>query len=513
MSEQTAATGRQLYLILLCILSGSMLGFSFPPSEAGILACFGLIPLLVVLAETRKTSTSLRYSYIAFLVFHVITLNWTGGFEHGNDPYMMIAGSATMLLHPFFYFLPIGLYLFVRNRLGETAALVCLPFVWVSYEYSHSLSEWSFPWLTIGNSQSYDIARIQFSSVTGVFGVSFWILTINALGYYLFVHLARADWKPSSPKAIGVALVLVIIFMLPKFHGEALLDAAEHAEHPAPDSIRIGIVQPNLDPWEKWKRDPQGVMGLYLSLTDSLIREKVVPPSIVFWPETALPVRLLSANAMWIRNRLHQEVDSMRVGVVTGFPHMIVYADSALAPPSSKRIRSTSERYDDFNAAAFFQPGKREVQWYGKMKMVPLAERVPYADAFYYLDFLRWKVGIGGWQLGPDTTVFVEQSTGTRFSVMICYESTYPDFVADFVRKGAEFISVITIDSWWGRASGAFQHSQFAVFRAIENQSLGCPVCPGWVFRVYRSISAGSMTRPDFSREERFSAQSPGPAS
>jgi apolipoprotein N-acyltransferase len=149
---------------------------------------------------------------------------------------------------------------------------------------------------------------------------------------------------------------------------------------------------------------------------------------------------------------------------------MSVYEDSSLAPPSAKRIRSTGERYDDFNAAAFFQPRKREVDWYGKMKMVPLAERVPYADAFYYLDFLRWGVGIGGWQIGRDSTIFVDQTSGARFCVMICYESTYPDFVAAFVRKGAEFISVITIDSWWGHMSGAFQHRQFAVLRAIENR-------------------------------------------
>jgi apolipoprotein N-acyltransferase len=191
---------------------------------------------------------------------------------------------------------------------------------------------------------------------------------------------------------------------------------------------------------------------------------------VVFWPETAVPARLLSATALWYRNMLHGEVDKRRLAVVTGFPHMIVYEDSLLAPPSSKRIRSTGERYDDFNAAVIFQPDTKGVQWYGKMKMVPLAERIPYADAFYYLDFLRWDVGIGGWQIGIDSTIFVEETSGTRFSVMICYESTYPDFVASFVRKGAEFISVITIDSWWGHMSGAFQHSQFAVFRAIENR-------------------------------------------
>jgi apolipoprotein N-acyltransferase len=104
------------------------------------------------------------------------------------------------------------------------------------------------------------------------------------------------------------------------------------------------------------------------------------------------------------------------------------------------------------------------------MKMVPIAERVPYADAFYYLDFLRWGVGIGGWQIGPDSVVFVDRKTGVRFCSMICYESTYPGFVASFVRRGAEFIAIITIDSWWDHMSGAYQHKQFAILRAVENR-------------------------------------------
>ena len=31
-------------------------------------------------------------------------------------------------------------------------------------------------------------------------------------------------------------------------------------------------------------------------------------------------------------------------------------------------------------------------------------------------------------------------------------------------------ISLITIDSWWDHMSGAYQHVQFAVFRAVENR-------------------------------------------
>src|SRR5512140_3687955 len=128
----------------LCVLSGLMLGLSFPPSLFGVLACFGLVPLLIVLADIDEIGTGLRYGYLAMLVFHVITLNWTGGFSHANDVYMMLAGTATMIIHPLFYFIPLAVYLFVKKYLGHGMALGVLPFAWTGYEYSHTLTQWSF---------------------------------------------------------------------------------------------------------------------------------------------------------------------------------------------------------------------------------------------------------------------------------------------------------------------------------------------------------------------------------
>jgi hypothetical protein len=38
-------------------------------------------------------------AYVAIGVFHG-DIELTGGYEHGRDPYMMIAGAMTMFLHP-----------------------------------------------------------------------------------------------------------------------------------------------------------------------------------------------------------------------------------------------------------------------------------------------------------------------------------------------------------------------------------------------------------------------------
>jgi apolipoprotein N-acyltransferase len=457
----------------LALLSGVMLGCSFPPLRFGILACVGLVPLLVALSRADRLRDALKLTYVAMLLFHVITLNWTGGYVHGNDPYMMIAGAITMLVHPLFYCLPLGLYHGVRKKFGDNAGLAALPFLWVGYEYSHSLSEWSFPWLTIGNSQSYELARIQFISYTGIWGLSLWVILIDVSAYMLYRALALRPEDFLPRRAAGLAMVLAFLYVLPSVVGTYVLSTAPSAGEVTGTgkNITVGIIQSNVDPWEKWTRPGSDLVSLYLDLTHRLLEEHTGhAPQIVLWPETAVTGFPLLPRSRVILDRLRTGVDSMHLSVLTGIDHAVIYRDPTGAPPSARLSPMTGQRYDTFNAAAFIEPDTGEITWYGKMKMVPIAERIPYADLFAFLDFMRWGVGIGGWQIGPDTTVFTDRSTGVKFSTIICYESTYPGFVASFVRKGASFIALITIDSWWGKMSGAYQHRQFAVFRAVENR-------------------------------------------
>ncbi len=459
--------------VLLSLLSGALLGLSFPPIPLGILACVGLIPLLVVLSETPRVWPSLRYGYIAMLVFHAITISWTGGYSHGNDTYMMIAGGVTILLHPLFYWVPLSVYVAVKRRLGERAALIALPFVWVAYEYLHSLSEWSFPWLTLGNSQTYDLSRIQFISATGVYGLSFWILVLNVVGYLLLRSLLAAGRPGVSRRTVALASSFFVIYMLPMVHGSWVLSQHPAKEPPAgtDSSITVGMVQPNLDPWDKWNRSGYSTIGLYIQETQRLLDSVPGPrPDLVLWPETAIPVYLIARGDTPLLREFKANVSRLGVSILSGLPQAVFYTDTMNAPWGARRSPQTGERYDVFNAAALFTPGRDSIPWYGKMKMVPIAERIPYAEMFSFIDFLRWNVGIGGWQIGRDSTIFTEAKTGARFSTMICYESVYPSYVASYVRRGAEFIAIITVDSWWGKMSGAYQHMQFAILRAVENR-------------------------------------------
>ena len=57
-----------------------------------------------------------------------------------------------------------------------------------------------------------------------------------------------------------------------------------------------------------------------------------------------------------------------------------------------------------------------------------------------------------------------------RQAPVICYESIWGNYVSKYVKKGAQFIAIITNDGWWGNTSGKDQHLQYAKLRAIENR-------------------------------------------
>jgi apolipoprotein N-acyltransferase len=42
--------------------------------------------------------------------------------------------------------------------------------------------------------------------------------------------------------------------------------------------------------------------------------------------------------------------------------------------------------------------------------------------------------------------------------------------VAAYIQRGAQLITVVTNDSWYGDSSGPYQHEEMSVLRAVENR-------------------------------------------
>jgi apolipoprotein N-acyltransferase len=452
--------------LFLAVISGILFGLSFPPFESGILAAAAFVPLLILLDYVGDYRETFLYAYVTFFVANCIAVYWAGGFTHGKDVYLMVAGTMLLIAHPVFFCIPIVLWMVVRRHFGIKPALIAFPFFWVAFEYFHASGQLSFPWLTLGNSQTYDLAAIQFASYTGVYGISFWLLWLNVLLFLLYAKLSSGAWNVGASKPVIAIGGIILLYLLPKFYGGYAL---QHQRFDSGEPIRVGVVQPDIDPFEKWGRGTEPQISILQSLTRQASADTC---DLILWPETAITFPILLPAYDPYLARIRGQIDSLRVPLLTGLADLEYYRKGEEAPKTSK-TSVDGDRYDTYNSSILLTPGNREVQKYAKMELVPFAERVPFSEELSFLNVMQWNFGMGGWGVGKEATVFhLTRANGsaTGFSNMICYESVFPGFVASFVRNGAQFLTVITNDSWWGNTSGAYQHKQFAVLRAVENR-------------------------------------------
>lgn len=70
----------------------------------------------------------------------------------------------------------------------------------------------------------------------------------------------------------------------------------------------------------------------------------------------------------------------------------------------------------------------------------------------------------------PERKVFTNTYNKGVLAPIICYESIYGEFTSGYVKNGANFLAIMTNDSWWGVSEGHRQLLSYARLRAIENR-------------------------------------------
>lgn len=448
--------------LLLGLLSGVLLGLSYPPIPLPFLSFFAFIPFFFVM-EKRETLASLnRFTYFALFFFNLITLYWVGSWTKEADTFLMISGAALLFFNPFFYLIIPTLYHFSKKIFGKKIALFLFPFYWVTFEYLYSLTDARFPWLTLGNCLPYFNTFIQIADIIGVYGLSIVIFFIN-----IFLYLSLKEVRTEKKINNSYAIPAITIFFLVLIYGTVKLSSFTMSEN----KVKVGLIQPDLNPWDKWKAgNLNNQLDQYLSLSEKAVNEGA---KLIVWPESALPVYLLSGNYDFEVSRIHQFVDFNKINLLTGMPDLNFYFNRKESPKDAKETKNGT-LYTSYNSILLFKPNSMDVKKYGKIKLVPFGEHVPFVEQLPFLgEFIKWEVGISSWNVGRDQTVFDLTRTGSvplKIGGVICIESIYPDFVADFVQRGANLIVVVTNDSWYGNSSGPYQHKEISVLRAVENR-------------------------------------------
>ena len=450
---------------LLLILSGIILGISFPPFPFPftLLIFVGLIPYFIVIKRRTTLASISSATFLFSLVFSLITIYWVGSWSSEADPYLMLAGVALLLVYPCVMLIPSTLFYLTRKVFPKFDAIWFFPLFWVTLEYLLTQTDLRFPWLLLGHGLAKFNLFIQGADIVGTNGLSLIATYINVLLFKSFFE------KNSEEKfRLKPLLIAVFIFLCMIIYGIYKTSTFRISER----KVKVGIVQPNLNPWDKWSTgNLSDLLNMYLTLSQKCVDEGA---EVILWPETALPVYAFGGTYPMVENSIYNFLDTNHVSLLTGMPDIIYDLNQNNIPEDSKYSGPGNYYYRTYNAVLGLNPGSRNIQRYGKMKLVPLGERVPFVDQFAFLgDLLKWGVGITGWNIGKDTTVFKiknEKIDTIKVGGLVCYESVDPVFVTAFVQKGAELITVVTNDSWYGKSSGPYQHKDFAMLRAVENR-------------------------------------------
>jgi len=447
---------------LLLILTGVLFGISFTPFPFPfpLFLFVAFIPYFFVITKKRSLLKVNSSSYLAFFTLSVITIYWVGSWQSNADPFLMLSGVVLLLFYPCVLLINSTLYFLSKKVFKKDLSLYFFPFFWVTGEYLLTLTDLKFPWLTIGHGLAKFTSFIQIADIIGAFGLSFVVLWIN-----IFIFKGIKTFRENLKVGSIYFSVSASIFILIIAYGFIKISSSDNDER----KIKVGIIQPNIDPWNKWELGGlEDILNNYFELSQKCVDEGA---QLILWPETALPVYLMSGT-------YQQEVDSIysflrknNVSLLTGMPDFLIYDKDA--PHNAKYSEVGKYYYATYNAILLLQPNTFEVQRYGKMQLVPLGEHTPFVDQLPFLgDLLKWGVGISGWNVGQDTTVFKFVSNNDTIKVggLVCYESIFPTFPNYFVDRGAEFLTVLTNDSWYGKLSGPYQHKEFANLRAVENR-------------------------------------------
>jgi apolipoprotein N-acyltransferase len=465
---------KPIYFYLLSAFSGALLAISFPPMPFNLLAFIGFVPLLLVLEQNPKRVFLLIY--ITFFIYHGGTNWWIMGWQSGVDPFLIVAGIATWIVHPFFFMIPFAIFMFVKRRIGSETAMWYFPFIWVFFEWIHSLGELAYPWLTIGYTQIHNRLWVQFADITGVWGVSLIVLYLNVLFYKILLQIRMQKDSGSkikiSPKLIIVHLLL---FFLPYLYGFLVIDNYNYEEDlKNKQTLRIAVIQPNINPWAKWESRVSRQIQLHKHIQDSL---KNVHGwlDLGIWSETAIGYHSYRMNVEHDFYALQQWVDSSKTHLITGFADIFIYPDSDMASVTAKDfLGDSSRKYDSYNSCLMLTPNKSDnYQIYHKMKLTPFSERIPYIQQLPFMrDWFEWGVGISSWAPGKTlkNLKLPNHNDTVKIAPIICIESIFPGFVAEFVDQGAGIIAIITNDAWFDHTYGPLQHYDIARMRAIETR-------------------------------------------
>lgn len=458
---------RNVHLIILLLLFDLLMSLPFLVPGTGYLALIGLVPLLM--AEKIATETKMRrfclWHYSAFLIWNFATTFWVCNATVGGGIFASVANAFQMSLI-------FGLFRYSKRYLRGSLPYIFLMVAWIAWErYYLTWAQISWPWLLLGNAFARSTSLIQWYEITGTLGGSLWVWAMNLGIFGILSAVQSGRWKEYNAKAKTAAILRICILFFGPLMTSLFL-------WPEPDNGRLDvyIAQPNIDPYNKFGGMTQEEQNA--TMIAQVADAPKNRPLLMLAPETftndvitndlALSPTLLSFDA-FLRS-------SPKANLIFGASSH-EYIHSALRPSQTARRLNDGGTWVESHNSALITDGTGRAEIYHKSKLVVGVEMMPYPAVFRHVD--EWLGGVMGREVGQkeasNLNFYEYDDSGSvkrtiPVGCAVCYESVYPEHCAEYVKKGAELLTIITNDAWWKDTPGYRQHLSYASLRAIETR-------------------------------------------
>lgn len=461
--------------LILSLISGVLLSLSWPTYGIPFFIFFAFVPLLILEHDISKFSKIKRkslaifgLSFLSFIIWNIVTTGWLYNALNPDGSHSLMAVIFPVLFNSTVMSVTFLIYHRYKNAAGTYFGLVFFVAIWMAMEKLTLTWEFSWPWLNLGNAFADYPKVIQWYDTFGATGGTFWILIINVFAFYT-LRIWEAGRIPKSLyknlAILGSIIFIPIIISLVKYRG--------FSEKPV-GSVNVVILQPALDPYnEKYSKDS-------IQILNDLLKVATVKPTAkvdyFIGPETSLPGNgSISENGFQSSLILNSVKDFLKT-----YPNSIFVtgiSSHKFYPNEESKSATAYQNYqgfylDSYNSAVQIIPDKN-VEVYHKGKLVPGVEMFPYIN--YLKPILgNAMIDLGGTTaslgIGKTRKVFTNPFNKGKLAPIICYESIYGDYVTGYVRNGANFLAIMSNDSWWGNTQGHKQLMAYARLRAIENR-------------------------------------------
>ena len=412
---------------IFAVLSGLCLALAMPGPGLGPLALLFPFLLLEALERGRGKWRPWLLGLVAGTVFWTVSTNWVVPVMHhyGGLPRLAAIGCLVGM----------GAYLGLLwaiaaglSSLVPTGWRIWLfPVAWVAVTVAQRFPPYGFTWT--GPAAAFvDWPWLMDSlPVWGATGLAWCVIAVSSAVWGLFQYGTR--------RSGGAALIFSVVAL-----SLTILTAPDPV--PTGEKLRVVAIQPGTSLDQKW--DPSQAKEIADRVWNMTADAAVRGADLVLWPEGAVPYRIDDDPAY--REVVERLAGQFDIEIVLNSVASLDgggYANSAYLVTGEG---VSPVRYD-------------------KVHLVPFGEFVPRWARLAFTDSLVREVG--AFTPGRQPVVLPAR---VPFAVAICFEVVFPDLTAAQVRGGAQVLTTLTNDGWYGFSWAPRQHFVQVRLRAAESR-------------------------------------------